>query len=410
LAREATGLAAESPRNLRDELAALRIDRSAASAKPPRRGVPRRWLALGAGALLLVAGVAAWLAFGRPREVAVSYATRDAGGGGAPAAASVLSGSGYVVTADKYIAIGVRIPGRIEKFFVDEADRVKAGDPLVQLDDRDYRAALESEKARLGVARANASLHRLEAERKRKLAASQVASQAELDEAETQLRVDQAQIAQLEADIAQAQVNLDYTLLRAPTDGVILAKLKEVGEIAVPGGFAGSGELIRMANLESLRAEVDVSEADLRRVRLGQRANVVPDAYPDKRYDAEVVKLYPQVNRQKGTLKVEVEIENPDDALLPDMSVRIHFLGDAPAPAADGQGLVLAPKSALRNDASGAFAWVVTEGRVRRQAVRAGAEQGDQVVILEGLSGGEALVVGPADDLEPGDRVAAQAG
>ena len=397
-------MAADSPRNLRDELAALRIDRSAPAAKPPRRGVPRQWLAVAAGVIVIALLGTAWLALGRPRELPVAYATRQTSGG-APAAASVLSGSGYVVTADKYIAIGVRIPGRIEKFFVDEADRVKAGDPLVQLDDRDYEAALESAKARLGVAHANAELHRIELDRKRKLRASDVASQSELDSAETLLRVDRAQIAQIEADIAQAQVNLDYTLLRAPTDGVILAKLKEVGEIAVPGGFAGSGELIRMANLESLRAEVDVSEADLSRVRLGQKADVVPDAYPDKRYDAEVVKLYPQINRQKGTLKVEVQIQNPDDALLPDMSVRIHFLGDAPAPAADGQGLVLAPKSAVRKDASGDFAWVVTDGRARRQPVRPGADQGDQVVILEGLSGGEALVTGPAEGVEPGDRI-----
>ena len=61
---------------------------------------------------------------------------------------------------------------------------------------------------------------------------------------------------------------------------MILAKLKEVGEIAVPGGFAGSGDLIRMANLDDMRAEVDVNEADLARVRLGQPAEVVPDAYP----------------------------------------------------------------------------------------------------------------------------------
>jgi RND family efflux transporter MFP subunit len=330
LAREATGLAADSPRNLLDELAALRIDRWAPAAKPPRRGLPLLWLAAGAALLLLLVGIGAWLALGGPRELPIAYASRLAAGGGAPSAASVLR-LRLRVTADKYISVGTRIPGRIEKFFVDEADRVKAGDPLVQLDDRDYKAALESAKARLGVTRANAQLHRIEAERARKLRAANVASQAELDAAETQLRVDQAQVAQLEADIEQAQVNLDYTLLRAPTDGVILAKLKEVGEMAVPGGFAGSGELIRMANLTSLRAEVDVSEADLSRVRLGQRAQVVPDAYPDKRYDAEVVKLYPQVNRQKGTLKVEVQILEPDETLLPDMSVRLHFLGDEPA-------------------------------------------------------------------------------
>jgi len=396
-------MAADAPRNLRDDLQALRIDRGAPVSRPPSRSAGPLWIGA-AVAVVLVLGIASWLLLGGAREVSIGYASRVEAGGSAPAA-SVLSGSGYVVTADKYISIGTRIPGRIEKFFVDEADRVKAGDPLVQLDDRDYRAALESMRAKLAVVRANSELHKIEAARKTKLRAENFASQSELDIAETQLRVDRAQAAQLEAEIAQSQVNLDYTILRAPTDGVILAKLKEVGEMAVPGGFAGSGELIRMANLTELRAELDVSEADLARVKLGQKALVVPDAYPDKRYTASVVKLYPQVNRQKGTLKVEVSIENPDDALLPDMSVRIHFLGDDASPQAGGPPLVLAPRSAMRSDANGAFAWIVTDGRLRRQALHTGANQGDQVVVVEGLSGGEALVVGDATDLADGQRV-----
>lgn len=398
-------MASESPRNLRDDLAALRIDRGTARPKPgERRRIPPRWLAAGgAGVAVVVAGIA-WLAVGGPTPVEVAYASRIEAGGSAPAA-SLLSGSGYVVTADKYISIGVRIPGRIQKFFVDESDHVKKGEPLVQLDDRDYKAALDSLRAKLAVAQANRDLHAIDLKRKRELRERDYASQAELDAAETQQRVDQAQIAELEAEIAQAQVNLDYTVLRAPADGVILAKLKEIGEMAVPGGFAGSGDLIRMANLSELRAEVDVSEADLSRVRLGQDARVVPDAFPDKSYAARVVKLYPQVNRQKGTLKVEVQILEPDAALLPDMSVRIHFLGEAQAPTAGGPPLVLAPKSAIRSDAGGSYAWVVTDGRLRRQALRTGADQGDKVVVVEGLSGGEALVVGDAAALADGERV-----
>jgi RND family efflux transporter MFP subunit len=202
-------------------------------------------------------------------------------------------------------------------------------------------------------------------------------------------------------------VNLDYTVLRAPTDGVILAKLKEVGEIAVPGGFAGSGDLIRMANLEDLRAEVDVNEADLARVRLGQSAEVTPDAYPDRKYSARVVKLYPQVNRQKGTLKVEVKLDAPDEKILPDMSVRITFLGE-PATSAGGEAgapVVLAPKAALRADAAGAYVWVVSQGSVRRQPVTISAEHGDRAIVASGLLGGEALVVGDAEGLSEGADV-----
>jgi hypothetical protein len=147
-----------------------------------------------------------------------------------------------------------------------------------------------------------------------------------------------------------------------------------------------------------------VNEADLDRVRMGQAASVTPDAYPDAQYRAEVVKLYPQVNRQKGTLKVEVGIEAPDEWLRPDMSVRIHFLGEA-QPAQAGAALVLAPRAALRSEAGAAFVWVVSGGKVRRQVVTAGAEMGERVVVNEGLLGGEALVVGDASALAGGRAV-----
>jgi RND family efflux transporter MFP subunit len=321
-------------------------------------------------------------------------------------AAPVLSGSGYIVTGEKYISIGVRVAGRIDAYLVDEAERVVAGQPLVRLDSRDYQATLTRAEAALRVARANLRLREKELGRLRELRARDVASEAELDVKQNEVEVTRAQIAQLAAEIELAKVNLDYTVLRAPTDGVILAKLKEVGEIAVPGGFAGSGDLIRMANLEDVRAEVDVNEADLSRVRLGQRAEVVPDAYPDHRYAARVVKLYPQVNRQKGTLKVEVRLDAPDERILPDMSVRLSFLGEpAPAAAEAGAALVLAPKSALRSDAAGPFVWVVREGRARRQAVTTSGETAAGAIVGSGLLGGEALVSGDAPELTDGARV-----
>jgi RND family efflux transporter MFP subunit len=360
----------------------------------------------GLAALLLLGGVLAWRLATRPLAVEVAYAARSEPGAAA-ASGPVLSGSGYVVTGDKYIAIGVRVAGRIDEYLVDESDRVTRGQVLVRLDDRDYRAALARAEAGLRRAEANIALRRKEIQRIRTLRQRDVASQAELDVKENELRVAEAEAAEFRAEIEQAEVNLDYTSLRAPMDGVILAKLKEVGEIAVPGGFAGSGDLIRMANLEDLRAEVDVNETDLSRVHLGQNAEVVPDAFPERRYAARVVKLYPQVNRQKGTLKVEVRILEPDELLRPDMSARIHFLAEA-RPAEAGAAVVLAPRSALRRDDGSAFVWVASGGRLRKQPVRTGTEMGDRVAIAEGLHGGEALVVGDAEGLREGRRVEAQ--
>jgi HlyD family secretion protein len=394
---------AETTRSLRDELHSLRIDRKTAKA----RSGPPRWLWLGGAALLLLlAAYFGWRAtLGRTPQVEVAFASRSAPG--ASTAGPVLTGSGYVVTGEKYISIGVRVPGRVDAYLVDESERVTKGQPLVQLDRRDYDAALRQAEASLDLARATLELKRLEVERLRVLRAQDVASQSQLDVKESELRVAEAQVRQADAEISQARVNLDYTTLRAPTDGVILAKLKEVGEMAVPGGFAGSGDLIRMANLEDMRAEVDVNEMDLGKVRLGQKAEVVPDAFPDRRYEAKVVKLYPQVNRQKGTLKVEVGIPEADEWLRPDTSVRITFLDDAaPAQAAPGAAVVTAPRAALRTEAGASFAWVVTEGRLRRQALTLGRELGDQVVVETGLLGGEALVVGdPGVALADGQRV-----
>jgi len=391
-------MSSETPRSVRDELASLRIDRSR---PPPRRGRAPLLAALAAlGLLLLGGGTLLWRSLTAPLTVRVAYAERSEPGAAA-ASGPVLSGSGYVVTGDKYISIGVRVAGRIDEYLVDESDRVVAGQPLVRLDSRDYQAALAHAEAGLRRAEANAKLKRKEIERFRTLRQQDVASQADLDVKENELAVAEAEAGELRAEIEQARVNLDYTVLRAPTDGVVLAKLKEVGEIAVPGGFAGSGDLIRMANLDDLRAEVDVNEADLPRVHLGQPAEVVPDAYPDRRYAARVVKLYPQVNRQKGTLKVEAKIEQPDEVLRPDMSVRIHFLAEA-KPSQAGTPLVLAPRGAVRQEDGSAYAWVLTDGRLRRQALKTGQEMGDRVVIAEGLLGGEALVIGDYAELREG--------
>jgi RND family efflux transporter MFP subunit len=396
-------------RGAREDLAALRIDRGAAAERRrPRWAAP---VITGAIVAVFVAGLALAyrLTLGRVVSVRVVYAKVTGVGGGPAPAAEVLTGSGYVVTGERYISLGVRVPSRIDRYLVEEGQRVSAGQELVQLDARSYEAALREAQAELVRARADVTLQRRELVRARELRQRNVLSQQDLDVAENKLQVAQAQVAQLEAQVASRKVDLEDTVIRAPTDGVILEKLKEVGEIAVPGGFAGSGDLIRMANLDDMRAEVDVNETDLSRVSLGQPAVVVPDAYPDHRYDARVVKMYPQINRQKGTLKVEVKIQAPDALLKPDMSVRITFLAAAkPAGnAGSSQPVVLAPRAAIRSEGGTSFVWVVTEGRLHRQAVEvAGSSGSDGVVVSKGIAGGEALVVGDAAGLREGGRVA----
>jgi len=392
----------EERRAARDQLAALRIDRDAL---PARRGPPRGWLAAGAAALLLAALLVWRLLAGGPLEVRVAYA--ELGGGAAAPAAELLTGSGYVVTGDRYISLGVRVPSRIERYLVEEGERVSRGQALVELDARQYQAALQESEAALRVARANVELFRKELARLDELRRLDVSSEAALDVKQNQLQVAQAEVARIQAQLARQKVDLEDTVIRAPTAGVILEKFKEVGEIAVPGGFAGSGELIRMANLDELRAELDVNESDLSRIAMDQPARVRPEAYPERSYAARVVKLHPQINRQKGTLQVEVHILEPDEWLRPDMSVRITFLSEV-APEAGGEAapVVLVPGEAVRSEGRATFAWVVTEGRLRRQPLEIAGPAGDgRMLVSRGLSGGEALVVGEGAGLAEGQAV-----
>jgi HlyD family secretion protein len=389
----------ETAGKLRENLASLRLERR----EPPARRRRTRWTVVAlVAAFVLVSVVARRVLMGSAPVVEVAEATIPPAGGGE--GVPVLSGAGYVVSADRYISIGVRVAGRIDRYLVEEGDRVQAGDPLVQLDPRDYEAAVARAEANLRLARATAELKTKQLERAQALGGQGVISRDELDVRRADADVSAAQVGQAEAELAQARLSLDYTTLRAPRRGVILAKQKEVGEIAVPGGFAGSGDLIRMANLDDLRGQVDITESELAKVRLGQRAEAVPDAYPERRYPAHVVKLYPQVDRQKGTLRVEVQIEQPDDYLWPDMSARITFV--EALPGAGGRAGVLVPRAAIRGTADAPFAWAVVDGRVRRTALGLGRDFGDRVQVTSGLDGGETLVVGDPPPLSDGQAVA----
>ncbi len=142
---------------------------------------------------------------------------------------------------------------------------------------------------------------------------------------------------------------------------------------------------------------------DFRWVRMGQKAEVVPDAYSDRKYPAQVVKIYPQVDRQKGTVKVELKLAKTDEYLRPDMSVRINFLAESPKD--DSAPQVLVSRAALRRNGGNAFVWTVRDGQVWRTLVQIGEDFGNKVEIMSGLDGGEALVVSGPENLREGMRV-----
>jgi HlyD family secretion protein len=364
---------------------------------PPRRA--RRILLLTAG--LVLAALVLWWWLPEPAlEVQVAIAEPFAQAARHPI--PVLSGTGYLVPAQPIVAVGSRVAGRIARYLVDEGDRVAEGQPLVELDARPFEAAVAQARAAVASARARRTLAESELRRMRDLYRAAVAAQDELDRRESEATSARAAVAELEAALERVETDLADTVIRAPTAGVVLETLKQPGEIAVPGGFAGSGDLLRLANLAEIRAELDVNESDLANVFLGQKAQVVPDAYPDLTWDGEVMELSPQIDRQKGTREVEVRVLAPDARLLPDMSARVVFLAalDAANRAAAGENVVI-PRAALRRDPDGRFfVWVADGERAARAPVEAGDALGDRVVIRSGLAGGAQVVIGTAPERE----------
>lgn len=384
---------------IREDLSALRRDRDAGSAAPART---RRWIAPALVIGVLLVGYALYRALAGSVTVVQIVPAQALEARGA-AALPVLSGSGYLVPAQEKIAIGARVAGRIERYLVEEGQRVRRGDPLVKIEDRPYRTTVEERTAALASVRAQLAFAESELLRARRLYQAQVLARDQYERRDSEARVARAQVLQHEASLERAKVDLEDTVVRAPTDGIVLEKTKRPGEVAVPGGFSGSGDLLSLADLSELRAELDVNEADLTQIRLGQRAEVTPDAFPEARYVARVVELAPQINREKGTRKVEVRVLEPDERLLPDMSARVTFLAEAPATERGG---VLIPAAALRREAAGdgAFVWTIERDHARKRRVEVGMIAGDRVLIRSGLRAGDPVVTGTPPGRD-GERV-----
>ena len=166
--------------------------------------------------------------------------------------------------------------------------------------------------------------------RVRELWKRDVSSKEADDEARLAVDAAKAAIAEIEGQLALAKTYLDWTIIRSPIEGVVLEKLAEPGELVTPQSFGGtrgpSTAVLAVADLQDLQVEIDVSEADLAKISLGQYCQVSPEAYPNKHYDGVVAEISPEANRQKGTLQIKVQIKQPDRFLTPELSAKVDFL------------------------------------------------------------------------------------
>ena len=232
---------------------------------------------------------------------------------------TILNASGYVV-AQRKAAVASKATGRLEWLGVEEGSRVKAGEVLARLENRDMLASRDQAEANVATAKANldqvqAELHdaALNFDRLKELFASGIVSKADYDSAEARLKRARAAVSGAESGITAArsalrgaEVAVEYTLIRAPFDAVVLTKDADVGDIVTPLGAAANAKaaVVSIADLGSLLVEADVSESNLGKVRVGAPCEIQLDALPENRFRGRVHTIVPTADRSKATVEL----------------------------------------------------------------------------------------------------------
>lgn len=395
-------------------LESLRLDRGAdtdryAEAAPRRR----RWRIVAMVTAVVVALVA-WRILGAP--VAVRTVTIEAPAGASDGA--VLNASGYVV-ARRLATVSSKVTGRITEVLFEEGASVKQGQLLARLDPSTAQA--EYEVADRGLVAARRNLSEIEVRladakrtlvRNRSLVQDKLVAQSVLDTSEAEVAALEARLAaaQAEVGVAQSQVGLaqqalDDLEIRAPFAGVVISKDAQPGETVSPmsagGGFTRTG-IATIVDMESREIEVDVNEAYINRVHDDQKVTAVLDAYPDWTIPAHVISIVPAADRQKATVRVRIAFDRLDARILPDMGIKVRFLEEPGAAAADRPHV---PAAAIVRDGKSASVWVVRDGKVEKRAVELGKEESGGLTVLKGLDGGESVVIDPPRRLRDGATV-----
>jgi RND family efflux transporter MFP subunit len=392
----------------------LRIDREEAPARS--RG---RLLALGGLVLALVAAGLWFFVARQVRPVVRTVAVRAITTG--PGAGSVLDASGYV-TARRQATVSAKITGKVTEVMIEEGMRVKDGDVLARLDDTEAKAALGLARAQLTAARSQlAEIHALldqserDYVRQQELLKRQLVSEQSMDAARAQRDMLRAKLTSAEEQVRVAQesvrvaeVQLDNTVIRAPFSGIVVAKSAQPGEMISPisagGGFTRTG-IGTIVDMDSLEIQVDVNESFINRVTAGQPVEATLNAYPDWKIPGSVIAIIPTADRSKATVKVRIAVNSKDPRIVPDMGVRVGFLGaGGPAAPAPEPG-VLVPAEAVRGDGASAVVFVLSGDKVERRSVTLGRAVGANRQVLSGLRDGERVVLAPPESLKDGDAV-----
>ena len=231
-------------------------------------------------------------------------------------------------------------------------------------------------------------------------AASVDTAKARADRAIAGVANAKATIRAAEANARNSQVSVDYTIIRAPFDGVILSKSANVGDLVTPFSNAtdSKGAVVSMADMSTLEVEADVSESSLAKVQVGQPAEITLDALPDSRFRGHISRMVPTIDRAKATVMTKVKFDEIDPRILPEMSAKVSFLSQEVTPEQQ-KPLVAVNADALTQRDGRTVVFVVRDGKAVAVPVTPGIKLGELTAITGAVKTGEKAVANPPEGL-----------
>jgi RND family efflux transporter MFP subunit len=400
---------------LNEDLASLKIDKTAVVTSKRRKKQRYYWLvtvvlAVFALAALYWTGLLALSVPVQVSRVTQIYPSQTF---------TKLNASGYVV-AQRKSALATKVTGRLVWLGVEEGNKVKADDVIARLESADVAAARDQARANVNTARWNTDQARAELtdatlalERAKGLVPKGYIAQADYDtalarynRASAAVQAGEAMTKASEAALKAVEVSLEYTLIRAPFDAVVLTKNADVGDIVTPLGAAANAKasVVTVADMGSLKVEADVSESNLEQVKVGQPCEIQLDALPGSRFSGKVHMIVPTADRSKATVLVKVGFVNMDPRILPEMSAKVAFLSRAPTPG-EQKSRTAVNKSAILDRKGAAAVFMVKAGKVVETPVTLGEHLGDMEEVLSGAKAGDQVVVNPPASLKDGSKI-----
>jgi membrane fusion protein (multidrug efflux system) len=317
---------------------------------------------------------------------AISVPTTDASARPMPRTLAVTAS----LVANQQSDVAANALGRVIKTFVERGDYVKEGAPLVQLDARTAQLSRTEADANMRNAQTAVELARSECARNEGLFKKGAVSQEEWDRLRSQCDTSVGAAEAAKARASLAEKTLADSTVRAPFSGMVSERFVSVGEYVQP-----PTRVVTMVDLDPLRLQMTINEADIGRVHQGQDVTFEVDAYPHEQFTGTVKYLDPSVRSATRDMVIEATVANGDHRLHPGMFATAKVV-------LPDEATVSVPAKALRKDASATRLFAVVNGLVEERLVQTGPEKDGYVAVLDGLKAGERVVADPGDQVKDG--------